>query len=119
MAADSNVTFRLQGIPGQYLRRNAVHELVGRALSVHPDTGFDVHSVAANPLEPTSRVATLSFQVIPPLLSDRSKKEWVLRPQSDWYSDGIDGWRKPLVFDTHFYGFTPLQNTKEEDCKVE
>ncbi|KAB2572339.1 Agglutinin [Lasiodiplodia theobromae] len=116
---DSNVTFRLRGIPSQYSTKNAVQELVERTLSIHPDTRFDVHSVAANPLEPTSRVATISFQVIPTSLSDRSKKEWVLEPQGDWYSDDIDGWRKPLVFDTHFSGFTPLQSTKQEDCEVD
>lgn len=120
MAPDSHSNFRLRGIPQSYQSRREVQELVKNVLSVGAEAIFTVQSLATNPIERTSKVATLTFNTIPSPLSDRSKKQWVVPlPQSDGVDDDERISRKPLVFDTHFVGFTPLQHTEQDNCRIE
>lgn len=120
MAPDSHSNFRLRGIPQSYQSRREVQELVKNVLSVGAEAIFTVQSLATNPIERTSKVATLTFNTIPSPLSDRSKKQWVVPlPQSDGVDDDERISRKPLVFDTHFVGFTPLQHTEQDNCRID
>lgn len=121
MAPDIHVNFRLRGIPQDCQSRSEVRELVGRVLPIESGTNLMIHSLAVNPTERTSRVATLTFNNIPHPLSDKTNDQWVFDlPRSD-SSDDDDAYprRRQLVFDTNFSGFTPLQHTEEEDCRVE
>lgn len=121
MAPDIHVNYRLRGIPHDCQSRSEVRELVGRVLPIESRTSLMIHSLAINPTERTSRVATLTFSNIPHPLSDKTKDQWVFGlPRSD-SSDDDEAYlrRRQLVFDTHFSGFTPLQHTEEEDCRVE
>ncbi|KAB2580327.1 hypothetical protein DBV05_g1295 [Lasiodiplodia theobromae] len=120
MAPDIHVNFRLRGVPHDCQSRSEVRELVGRVLPVESGT-LIIHSLAVNPTERTSRIATLTFNNIPHPLSDKTKDQWVFDlPRSD-SSDDDDAYarRRQLVFDTHFSGFTPLQHTEEDDCRVD
>ncbi|KAK5995239.1 Serine/threonine-protein phosphatase 6 regulatory ankyrin repeat subunit B [Cladobotryum mycophilum] len=110
--------FRLRGIPCEYESRADVHELVKTVLSIAPGASFRVHSLAINPVEQSSKVATLSFHALPEELSDDSRNEWVFNLPADNNPDSF-GPIKCLVFDTHFSGFTPLQHTRDDDCHVD
>ncbi|RDA91605.1 hypothetical protein CP533_4638 [Ophiocordyceps camponoti-saundersi (nom. inval.)] len=103
--------FRLRGIPCQLQTRLEVRELVKKVLSVEPGVSLAVHSLAINPVEQRSKIATLSFQTLPSPLSDKSKNEWIF----DHPLDVLEP-KTPLVFDTHFSGFTPLHRSQEHDC---
>lgn len=120
MSADRYQNFRLRGIPCECETRVDVRELVKRILSIEAGASVVVHSLAISPIEQISKVATLSFHPLPDCLSDCSRKEWVFNLPEDETSveDGFC-WRKSLVFDTHFSGFTPLQHTKDDNCYVE
>lgn len=120
MPTDSHRNFRLRGIPCEYQSRVDVRELVKGILSVEPGASVVIHSLAINPVDHISKVATLSFHTPPNCLSDSSRNEWVFNLPTDESSDWDDSSRrKSLVFDTHFSGFTPLQHTKDDDCHVE
>lgn len=122
MAPDKHSNFRLRGIPLSYRSRNEVRQLIQDVLSIESGAIAAVHSLATNPTERTTKVATLSFNTIPPPLSDRSNKQWILPLPASKDADGDDDddvFRKPLVFDTHFMGFTPLQHTEQDDCRIE
>lgn len=120
MSADRYQNFRLRGVPCECETRADVRELVKRVLSIEDGASVAVHSLAINPIEQTSKVATLSFYALPDFLSDCSRNEWVFNLPTDETSDE-DGFRRrrSLVFDAHFSGFTPLQHTKDDDCFVE
>jgi len=78
-----------------------------------------VHSLAINPVDDNSKVATLTFHTLPARLSGASKNEWAFSiPISEDSEQNVDRERL-LVFDTHFTGFTPFQHTKDDDCNVE
>lgn len=120
MAADQHKNFRLRGIPHNCRTRRDVRDLVKRVLSIAAGQSLTIHSLAASPVEKTSLVATLSFQTLPGILSDGSRNEWIvgIPPDDDADEDALSR-IKPLVFDTHFSGFTPLQHTEDDDCFVE
>ncbi|RDA88261.1 hypothetical protein CP532_0314 [Ophiocordyceps camponoti-leonardi (nom. inval.)] len=120
MPTHHHQNFRLRGISGQLQSRLEVRELVKNVLSIESGVSCVVHSLAVNPIEHRSKIATLSFHTLPGPLSDKSKSEWIFEqppstvdelPDQDIF--GPDG---PLVFDTHFSGFTPLHRSQEENC---
>ncbi|KAL6819660.1 ankyrin repeat-containing domain protein [Trichoderma sp. SZMC 28015] len=120
MSADHYQNFRLRGIPCECETRADVRELVKKILCIEAGASVVVHSLAISPIEQISKVATLSFHTLPGCLSECSRNEWVFNLPADGSSeeDG-PGWRKSLVFDTHFSGFTPLQHAKDDDCYVD
>ncbi|KAF4312241.1 homeobox domain containing protein [Botryosphaeria dothidea] len=99
----------------------SIRALVINALSLEPEADLEVCSLATNPVERSSRVATIVFQDVPPPLSGNPRNQWVvpLPNIDDDDGDARGSPRKPLVFDTHFAGFTPLQHADEEDCHIE
>lgn len=117
----SLLNFRLRGIPHHYQSESDVQALVINALSLEPEADLEVCSLATNPVERSSRVATIVFQDVPPPLSGNPRNQWVvpLPNIDDDDGDARGSPRKPLVFDTHFAGFTPLQHADEEDCHIE
>jgi hypothetical protein len=97
-----------------------VHDLVKTVLLIESGASVTVHSLATNPVSPDSKVATLSFQIIPASLSDNFKNEWEFATLSDPKLDEVESdQRIRLVFDTHFSGFTTLQRTPDDECHIE
>ncbi|CAG9993969.1 unnamed protein product [Clonostachys byssicola] len=119
MSADYCRSFRLRGIPCGYQSRIDVRELVKKVLCIEPDASVVVHSLAINPVHENSQVATLSFHTTPNSLSDCSRNEWdfELLASDTSGDDALDV--ISLVFDTHFWGFTPLHRTKDSDCHID
>ncbi|GFF32144.1 isoform Er14 of ankyrin-1 [Aspergillus udagawae] len=87
-------------------------------LSIGPGASVAVHSLAINPVERNSKVATLSFHTLPVCLSDGSKDQWKFALPSDGDEDIVNT-RHTLILDTHFSGFTPLQHSGEGSCDVD
>ncbi|GFF70323.1 ankyrin-1 [Aspergillus lentulus] len=87
-------------------------------LSIGPGASVAVHSLAINPVERNSKVATVSFHTVPVSLYQGSKDQWkfALPPEGD--EDTVDT-THTLILDTHFSGFTPLQHSEEDSCDVD
>ncbi|UQC83602.1 uncharacterized protein CLUP02_09096 [Colletotrichum lupini] len=115
MPTDHNQNFRIRGLPREYETRADVRVLVKEVLSLKPNASVIVHSLAICPVKRDSRVATLRFNPLPDYFSDRSRNEWVVSLTNEDDSD----FKAPLIFDTHFSGFTPLQRTVDESCNVD
>jgi hypothetical protein len=118
--SDRLLNFRLRGIPPEYKSRANVRELVKTALSIESGASVTVYSLVINPVDHSNQVATLSFHTLPDRLSGGSRNEWVFNLPADESSDESGfSLRKPLIFDTHFKGFTSLHQPEDEDCHVE
>ncbi|KAK1533432.1 hypothetical protein CPAR01_10140 [Colletotrichum paranaense] len=115
MPTDYNQNFRIRGLPREYETRADVRVLIKEVLSLEPNASVIVHSLAICPVKGDSRVATLRFNPLPDCFSDRSRNEWVVSLTNEDDSD----FKAPLIFDTHFSGFTPLQRTVDESCNVD
>ncbi|KAG7046926.1 hypothetical protein JMJ77_0015143 [Colletotrichum scovillei] len=115
MPTDHNQNFRIRGLPRGYETRASVRDLVKEVLSLEPNASVIVHSLATCPVKRDNRVATLRFNPLPDCFSDRSRNEWVISLTNEDDSD----FRAPLIFDTHFSGFTPLQRDVETSCNVD
>lgn len=120
MATDSYVNFRLRGIPRALLDESHVRDLIHMVFSSVPRELIHVRSLADNPVEPNSRVATLNFATVPTPLSDRSKDEWKVDfPENHKDAKHSTFRTRKLVFDTHFKGITPLHSKADEECPIE
>lgn len=119
MASDGHRNFRLRGIPESFQNRKQVCELVRTALRLEEDAEIAVHSLARNPLERCSRIATLTFENNIPKVLEGPQTEWIFTvPGSD--EDEAEKWGpQRLVFDTHFRGFTPLHRADDSECSTE
>ncbi|KAL0937157.1 uncharacterized protein CTRU02_206888 [Colletotrichum truncatum] len=115
MSTTRTPTFRVQGIPCEYQTRSDVRVLIKNVLSLGPSASVVVHSIPICPVERNSRTATVSFGALPECLSDYSKNQWVFRPGAE---DDLSI-KKSLVFDTHFSGFTPLQETFDKHYEID
>jgi hypothetical protein len=87
-------------------------------LSIGPGTSVVVHSLAINPVDRNSKVATLSFHTLPVSLSQGSKDQWKFALPPDGDEDTVCT-THTLILDTHFSGFTPLQHAEEDSCNME
>lgn len=120
MVADGDLNFRVRGIPNAYENKSGVRKLIMEVLSIQPGTSVSVRSLAASPIDANTRVATVVFHRLPAPLSDRDKDEWSfsLPVREDVDEDDID-WPLPIIFDTHFIGFTPLDHASQSESHVE
>lgn len=97
-----------------------MRDLVKTVLSIENGASVTIHSLTTNPINSNSKVATLSFHIVPASLSNSSKNEWVFTMPSDQSLNEMNFDRRmSLVFDTHFSGFTPLQHAPDNECHVE
>ncbi|KAF7118670.1 hypothetical protein CNMCM5793_008208 [Aspergillus hiratsukae] len=87
-------------------------------LSIGPGASVAVHSLAINPVQRNSKVATLSFHTLPVSLSEGSKDQWKFALPPDGDEDAVNT-THTLILDTHFSGFTPLQHSEEDNCDVD
>lgn len=115
-------TYRVRQLP-LYLQLPAVAaflaQLDGR---IGPASSIRVHSIAnALSLEdvPKFKVVTLTFLNVP-ILFDNDQQEWTIEAHS--LSEGKRHTLKitdNIIFDTHFLGFTPLNDVPSEDHVAE
>ncbi|PFH60082.1 hypothetical protein XA68_11470 [Ophiocordyceps unilateralis] len=125
MSTHQHQNFRLRGIPCEFQTRLKVRKLVKKVLRIESGASCVVHSLAVNPAESRSKIATLSFHTLPALLSKNPRNEWIFdQPAKDALSEETSdeddfGLKSPLVFDTHFSGFTPLHHTRDQDCHAD
>ncbi|GME25839.1 ankyrin repeat-containing protein [Neofusicoccum parvum] len=87
-----------RGIPG----------LLREAWKVPASTQVTVHSLATNPSQPETKVATISFSEMPGFLQAKL---------NEWTSEANG--KKKLTLDTHFNGFTPLHADPDSDCLMD
>jgi hypothetical protein len=107
-------TYRVRQLP-QNLRQDEVASFLAAA-SPHlgPAANIGVFSIAPSLTTyetiPT-KVATLVFKATPSCF-DNDKEQWTLTSEHP-------GWRRKLMFDAHFDGFTPLNNVSFEESELE
>lgn len=112
---ESYTTFRLQGIPSKYTK-DTVKTLLREALRLDREATIQIKSLAISPYDKGEAVATLTFDKIPPTLSNASpllKFEFTL-PNTQSIAKTVD-----LLLDTHFYGFTTLHCPETSAWKFE
>lgn len=109
-------TFRLQGIPksifGQPISHQDVSLLVREAWNFDHNVHLTIYSIAIDSSDNEKRVATLTFQEVPPLFRP---------PQQVWTSSfrATSGISVFLQLDSNFLGFTPLHSASDSKCTVE
>ena len=90
-------TYRVRGIPPNRDTAHRVQELLCSGLG--SNCGAQVYSLASDPSSPQpDLVATVTFQRTPVLLRNGGDR-WVL-----------PGSNEKIIIDTHFRGFTPLND---------
>ncbi|GFF48132.1 hypothetical protein IFM46972_08474 [Aspergillus udagawae] len=117
MQSAHHLNFRARGIPLTYLTKPDVRELIMSVLPIGPGASVAVHSLAMNPVDCNSKVATLSFHSLPVCLSG-GEDQWKFALPSEGDEDGVTT-KHTLTLDTHFIGFTPLQDSDEDKCDVD
>lgn len=111
--AKTTPNFRLSGIPAEYQSKKDIHLLVQRILAIDVSLSeLHIQSLAASPYRPEYNVATFYFENTPPKLLDETKTWWR-------FPDGDDVDSEALTLDTHFHGFTPLQQAINGDFSIE
>lgn len=114
--------FRLRGCPTD-LDKGSLGDLLSSILGDVTPSEIHIHSLAqGHGLESTSRTATLMFSKIPACILDR-------RDQTSWRLDvDVNGVLlfqdrprsyEALSLDTHFEGFTPLNDVEEDAEAIE
>jgi hypothetical protein len=112
--AHQNRTYRIQQVPA-YLSLNKVAEFLVTAshslgpveditvCSLAPSLGFTSYSI--------TKTATITFKHTPSIF-ENDEEQWSI-------PSNHDKWSRNLVFDTHFKGFTPLNDVRAEENQIE
>jgi hypothetical protein len=115
MATDSKLlTYRVRQIPvyiphhelGSHLRRIVKYSGLLEDVRVRSLASSLEHAGG-----PSTRTATVTFGCRPELLA-ANKDEWV-------FTSYETGWSHNLIFDTHFRGFTPLNDVSADNHILE
>jgi hypothetical protein len=107
-------TYRVRQLPGNLLQDAVASFLAAASPDLAPATNIQVFSIAPSlaTYETTpTKVATLVFKVTPSCF-DNDKDQWTLTSEHP-------AWRRKLLFDVHFQGFTPLNDISFEESEVE
>jgi hypothetical protein len=98
-------TYRVRQLP-QYLERQEVANFICRvSAEFGPEENVEVFSLASSLIaweRPQTKVATIVFKYTPETF-DNDEGEWTVVAVHA-------GWNRELTFDTHFTGFTPLND---------
>lgn len=109
----ASVTFRLRRIPHDVTTTNLPGIIQDYFHNVTIPLHVQVRSLAPSPDDwdtPSTQTATVEF-INPPLdLQDKSKTEWILTAQDT---------RGDLLLDTHFLGFTQLNDVDSDKYEAE
>ena len=114
MAERERRTFRVRQIPA-YLKHRDLPRLLHKFLSYHGTLDqITVYSLAPS-IEsyerPPTLVATVGFRICPSALVE-GEDEWVLPKEETFLQHNI-------IIDTHFLGFTVLNNVAEKEHETE
>jgi len=111
MAERQRQTFRVRKIP-DYIERHQLSKLLKGLLSYGgPLEGIEVFSLATSIETPSTQVATVCFDTIPTRLCG-SDNEWVLYDDDPHLPHNI-------ILDTHFLGFTVLNEVPADKHVLE
>lgn len=112
--------FRLRGCPTDLGERSLKDLLSNILVDIAPDE-INIQSLAqGHGLDIMSRTATLMFNKIPTYVSDRKDQtSWRLNVNAAHISQDRQQSYKALVLDTHFEGFTPLNDVEDDTEAVE
>jgi hypothetical protein len=101
-----SITYRIRQVPLEINKVNLAEFLGRLSPSLLPIQHIRVHSIAKciSPWEKSSYTATVTFERLPPLLVGGT--EWVL-------SALHLGHEQDIIIDSHFAGFTPLNEPDE------
>lgn len=120
MSNPTNKVFRLSRCPAA-ADETTLATLLSNALGDVGPTDIRVQSLArSHGLDGTSNTATLMFKKMPFLLRDwphRTSWRIDLNDAAPLRDDELRG--ETLVLDTHFEGFTPLNDAKDDDDATE
>ncbi|KIX98191.1 uncharacterized protein Z520_06271 [Fonsecaea multimorphosa CBS 102226] len=100
-------TFRVRRVPAEITRQSLAQFLQGSVTDLGGEENIHVRSLAQSPDvwdSPRSQTATLEFSEIPKPLQEVNRTTW------EFTTVGGD---QSLIFDTHFLGFTPLNNVDD------
>lgn len=112
---ESYTTFRLQGIPST-CTKGTVETVLRGTLHLAREATIQIKSLFISPYNRDEAVATLTFDKVPPALSNAapsSKLEFAL-PNTQMRTNTFE-----LLLDTHFYGFTTLYCPETSAWKFE
>lgn len=112
--------FRLRGCPAD-LDKKCLGDLLSRILGDVTPSEIHIQSLAqGHGLESTSRTATLMFNKTPAYISDRQDQtSWRLDVDGGLVSQDRPRSYEALSLDTHFEGFTPLNDVEEDAEAIE
>ncbi len=110
------VTYRVQGVPVDYdeeLLRNVLQDLLG----LDETAQLHVHSLCQSPYRDGLKVATFTFKGhCDRLKVANDKTMWEFFDSQTIKENGkFQRIKVPLVVDSHFLGFTPLNECTEKD----
>jgi hypothetical protein len=113
----SKKVFRLRELPATVKTKEGAACLLSERLGNVPLANVWVRSLATtmNVYGPSTKVATVTFSVMPSLISqsDPDQEEWNI-PARDYGSDSPD-----FILDAHFMGLTPLNDTGDSQPSYE
>jgi hypothetical protein len=112
-----DLTYRVRNlqVPPSVAFRELCSVIASLSPRLGPTNNIQIHSVAASPAayeNPPTSVATITFSKTPPLLDDE-KTEWFLSARH------LDWGRRNVIFDTHFLGFTVLNEPEPSNHAFE
>lgn len=109
MVADSEIAFRLRGVPAGFSIPEVAAELA-QSLDLAQDISVKIYSLSCDPVRKDEQVGTLAFSRIPASLQRRHEISFT----------SSSGPREiQFILDAHFEGFTPLHRSLEKKCKVD
>lgn len=118
---EKDLTYRVSGLPVGVSTRDAARILSSLFDNDGQITGPTVHSLGLDPHRfgrTVTRVATVTFAQTPRAL-DAGHQQWNFTAHARAYRPDDDA-LFPIMIDTHFLGFTPLNIVKDdEEHKVE
>ena len=110
---NSTLVYRVRRLP-RHVDRLEVKEILGKALDGISTEDVHIYSLATavDPWERSpTRTATVAFSRVPTLLREGpGLKKWDIK---------VLGLDLPLILDSHFYGFTALNDVVESQHKFE
>jgi hypothetical protein len=113
--ATKKTVFRVRGLPNHVTTHAEVGSLVAELLGISPASNVIVSSLATS-LDywetPRSKVSTIQLKVDSPLIVNFSASQ-------QWHVPIDETGSKSLILDTHFLGFTPLNDVSPSTHIIE
>jgi len=108
-----NKNYRIRNINTRFNKSSLEHALHS-ALRIGGGTTAHVLSLAPDPIYPGKLIATFSLKGAANSIPSEGT-EWTIFLEDQTMSDGHETVRQEVVMDSHFLGFTPLNNQPTGD----